>query len=111
MCVKPPHMTDNCRLKTISAEGIETPVFEAIARLLTDEVFLQLASEDRIDMGRNRALGVTVAERIHRMTQAEKRRIAEKFLRYVEVTKEGVSIVVRDDGLKNVIETKDEVMK
>ena len=45
------------------------------------------------------------------MTQAEKRRIAEKFLRYVEVTKEGFSIVVRDDGLKNVIETKDEVMK
>ena len=111
-CVKHhKHMTDNCWLKTISAEGIETPVFEAIARLLTDEVFLQLASEDRIDMGRNRALGVTVAERIHRMTQAEKRRIAEKFLRYVEVTKEGFSIVVRDDGLKNVIETKDEVMK
>ena len=105
------HMTDACKLKSISADGIEVPVFEAIARLLTDEVFLQLVSEDRNEMERNRSLGLAKAELIRGMTQAERRRIAEKFLRRVEVTRDGFSLLVREDGLRNVIETKEGVTK
>lgn len=97
------HLDENCKLKNISASAIEGPVFDLIGRLITNEYFLQLVAADELQLEKLRRLGADKARFIGMMTNSERHRLVQLFIRKVSVRKDGIDIVVRGDGFKNLM--------
>ena len=98
------HRNEKCELKNISAASIEEPVFELIGRLITNEYFLQLAGEDaKISPGEARMFGSAQAELIGSMTDDERRRLVQLFVRTITVKKDGIDIRVKGDGFAKLM--------
>ena len=103
------HLTENCLLKTLSEAAIEPAVFDIVGRLMTNEVFLQLVAGDKNDLEYLRSLGSAKSELLQRMTSSEKRRILEMFVNYIEVRRDGISLVVKEDGFRKALENNGEM--
>ena len=97
------HLTDGCKLKNISATAIEGPVFDLIGRLITNEYFLQLMAVDKEQLEKLRMLGADKAKFIGMMTNSERHRLVQLFVRNITVRREGIDILVRGDGFKNLM--------
>ena len=97
------HLSETCRLKNISAAAIEAPVFNLIERLITNEYFLQLVASDEKELEMLRQLGKVKARLVSIMTSSERRRLVQLFIRRVDVRTDGIDIVVRGDGFKNLM--------
>ncbi len=98
------HLTETCQLKNIAASAIEGPVFDLIGKLITNEYFLQLvAGEDTGQLETLRRLGKDKARFIQAMTNAERQRLVQLFIRNVTVFLDGIDILVRGDGFRNLM--------
>lgn len=97
------HQSENCRLKNISAAAIEGPVFDLIGRLITNEYFLQLVAADDDQLERLRRLGADKAKFIGMMTNIERHRLVQLFIKSIAVRRDGLEIIVHGDGFKKLM--------
>ena len=99
------HLTEECQLKTISADIIEDEVFKVIGDIITNEFFIQTISLDgNFSVQEAQSFAAAVFKRVKTMTKMEKQRFVQLFLRKIEVRRDGIDIIVRPDGFKNLLE-------
>lgn len=99
------HLTEECQLKTISADIIEDEVFKVIGDIITNEFFIQTISLDgNFSVQEAQSFAAAVFKRVKTMTKMEKQRFVQLFLRKIEVRRDGIDIIVRPEGFKNLLE-------
>ena len=101
------HLTEGCQIKNISAAAIEGPVFELLEKLITNEFFVQLITEDPAELQHIKRIGADKAKLIKLMTAEERRRLIQLFVREIIVKKDGIDIIARGDGFRNLMGRKD----
>lgn len=104
-CVKShKHLTEDCQLKMIPADMIEKEVFRIVGEVVEDEFFLQSIVVDcGVSIGEARKFMSELVQRLGKMTQHEKQRFAQQFIRTVTARRDGVEIAIRADGFRNLM--------
>lgn len=80
-------------------------MFKVIGDIITNEFFIQTISLDgNFSVQEAQSFAAAVFKRVKTMTKMEKQRFVQLFLRKIEVRRDGIDIIVRPDGFKNLLE-------
>ena len=94
------NMVDDCKIKNISASVVEHEVFMSFSKTLNNEFFLQsLAADCNLSVEQLRGPAKALAEDVMRMTDAQRKRVAEQMFRQVEIRRDGVDLILWGEGL------------
>lgn len=94
------NLVNDCQLKNIGAGAVEQEVFKAFSKTLQDEIFLQsLSIQCDLSVEQIRGQANELSEDVLNMTDAQRKRIAEKMFRRVDVKRDSIDLVLRSEGL------------
>ena len=75
-------------------------MFKGLSKALQDEFLLQALTIDcNMTIGQLRNYAKELVEDIETMTDSERKRIAEQFIRRADIKRDGVDLVLRGSGL------------